>query len=66
MKEFLIDLIRGVTGAIISVLACVAVVVIGALLVGYGIANELQWVINAGVFLAVLGLLFLFRYWIDD
>ncbi len=66
MRAFLIDLVKGVSAALFSVVAGVLVIVIGALLVGYGIFKDWQWMINGGVFLAVLGLLFLFRYWIDD
>ena len=66
MKDFLVDLARGVAGALFSVVACVLVVVIGALLVGYGIAQDWRWMVNGGVFLAVLGVLFLYRFWIDD
>lgn len=66
MKEFIIDLVKGISAALLSILAAVLVVVIGGLLVGYGIHKEWQWLINSGVFLAVLGLLFIFRWWLDD
>ena len=66
MKEFFLEILAAITGAFLSVIAAVFVVVIGGLMVGYGIYKEWEWLTNGGIFVAVLGCLFVTRFWFGD
>lgn len=66
MKEFFLEILRAIAGAFLSVIAAVLVVIIGGLMVGFGIYKEWQWLTNSGVFVAVLGCLFVTRFWFGD
>ena len=66
MKELLFNLFKTVSTFLFALLAPLILVIVGALGVGYGEYKEWQWMTTGGVFLAALGLMFIFRYWWFD
>ena len=66
MKEFFLEIVGAIAGAFLSVIAAVFVVIIGGVMVGYGIYKEWEWLTHGGVFVAVLGCLFVTRFWFGD
>ena len=63
MKQFLLEILGVVTTAFLSVIASLLVIVIGGLMVGYGLHKEWEWMTNGGIFVVIFGFVFLTRYW---
>ncbi|MGI9220556.1 MAG: hypothetical protein ACR2QS_05915 [Woeseiaceae bacterium] len=63
MKRFILELLGVISAAILSVIASLLVIVIGGLMVGYGLHKEWEWLTNSGIFIVIFGFVFLTRYW---
>jgi hypothetical protein len=57
------EILKWFGGLIVALLAPFVLIVLGALVVGLGIYAEMEWVINGGVVLAALGVVWIMKGW---
>jgi hypothetical protein len=55
------EILKFIGGVIIAVLAPFVLIVLGALVVGFGIYTDLEWVMNGGMVLAALGVVWIIK-----
>jgi hypothetical protein len=55
------EILKWVGSVIVAVLAPFVLIVLGALVVGLGIYTDLEWVMNGGVVLAALGVVWIMK-----
>lgn len=63
MKDFLIEIIKAISFGFLSIFAAILVIVIGGIMVGFGLHKEWEWLTNGGIFVVVFGFVFLTRFW---
>ncbi len=66
MKDLIVGIFKAIAEALLSVVAAVMLVVLGAVIAGYGLYKDWGWLTNGGVIVAALGLAFLFKWWQSD
>ena len=54
---------RWIAGVIFLIVAPLILIVIGALIAGFGISKEWSWVTNGGAIICALGIFWTFRMW---
>lgn len=64
--ETIAAILKWTASLILAILAPIIIIVIGALLVGYGIYKDWQWMTNGGVFLAAFGFIWIMKEWVSD
>ena len=63
--DILVKVFKWIASILVAILAPLLLIVIGALMVGYGGYKDLQWVMNGGMFLAALGIIWIVKGWWD-
>ncbi len=64
--ETFVKVLKWIGGLILAILAPVILIVIGAMMFGYGVYKEWEWMRYGGMFLIVLGIVWITKYWWDD
>ncbi len=67
--QFLIEIFRVIIGTIgqmvTAIVGVIVLVVIGAVMIGFGAVNELEWLVYGGVVVAALGVIPIARVFFD-
>ncbi len=59
--ETLKEILKFLAGLVVALLAPFVLIIIGALIIGFGIYTELEWVVNGGMVLAALGVVWIMK-----
>jgi ABC-type glycerol-3-phosphate transport system permease component len=64
--ETVANILKWVASLVLAIVAPIIIIVIGAMMVGYGIYRYWQWLRNAGVVLAAFGFIWIMKEWVSD
>ncbi len=68
--KFVVDLARSVAGALghiaVSIIIVIALVVVGAMLIGVGAVHDMEWLMYAGVVVVMAGLVPVLNLFFDS